>query len=97
MSFRALTARNEWKFFSVLPKADAPLAFAWWLALLLRGFLPAGFAIAMGLLVGAVQHGNSLATPLALVGAIFVTLQILSPLHQAIGANLGSRLGVALR
>ena len=76
MSLRALTARNEWKFFSVLPRADAPLAFAWWLALLLRGMLPAGFAIAMGLLVGAVQRGTSLAGPLALVGVIFVTLQI---------------------
>jgi ATP-binding cassette subfamily B protein len=74
MSLRALTARNEWKFFSVLPKADAPLAFAWWLVLLLRGFLPAGFAIAMGLLVGAVQRGDSLAAPLVMVGAIFVTV-----------------------
>jgi ATP-binding cassette subfamily B protein len=96
MNFRALTARNEWKFFSVLPKADAPLALAWWSALLLRGVLPAGFTIAMGLLVGAVQRGDSLAAPLAMVGAIFVTLQVLSPLHQAIGANLGSRLAAWL-
>jgi ATP-binding cassette subfamily B protein len=96
MSFRALTARNEWKFFSVLPKADGLLAFAWWLALLLRGLLPAGFAVAMGFLVGAVGRGDSLAAPLAMVGAIFVLLQVLSPLHQAIGANLGSRLAAWL-
>jgi len=96
MSFRALTARNEWKFFSVLPKADRLLAFGWWSALLLRGLLPAGFAISMGLLVGAVQRGDSLAAPLAMVGAIFVLLQVLSPLHQAIGANLGSRLAAWL-
>jgi ATP-binding cassette, subfamily B, bacterial len=86
-----LAARNEWKFFSVLPKADRLLAFGWWLALLLRGLLPAVFTIAMGWLVGAVQRGDSLAAPLALVGVVFVLLQILSPLHQAIGANLGSR------
>jgi ATP-binding cassette subfamily B protein len=96
MSFRALTARNEWKFFSVLPKADPLLAFVWWSALLLRGLLPAGFALAMGFLIGAVQHGDSLAAPLAVVGAIFVLLQVLSPLHQAIGANLGSRLAAWL-
>jgi len=96
MSFRALTARNEWKFFSVLPKADLPLAFAWWAALLLRGLLPAVFTVAMGFLVGAVQRGDSLAAPLAMVGAVFVLLQILSPLHQAIGANLGSRLAAWL-
>jgi ABC-type multidrug transport system fused ATPase/permease subunit len=41
--------------------------------------------------VGAVSRGASLAAPLALVGAIFVLLQVLSPVHQAIGANLGSR------
>ena len=86
-----LRARNEWKFAGVLPKADGPLAFAWWAVLLLRGVLPALFAIAMGGLVGAVQRGEPLATPLTLVAVVFVPLQILSPLHHAIGANLGSR------
>ena len=96
MNFGALTARKEWKFFSVLPKADRSLAIAWWSALLLRGALPAVFTIAMGLLISAVQRGNSLAAPLAMVGAVFVLLQVLSPLHQAIGANLGSRMAAWL-
>ena len=86
-----LTARKEWKFFSLLPKADPGLAATWWVVLLLRGTLPAAFAIAMGILVAAVQQRQSLAGPLALVGTIFVLLQILSPIHQAIGANLGDR------
>src|ERR1700704_1690496 len=86
-----LTARKEWQFFGVLPKADPGLAAAWWIALLLRGILPAAFAIAMGVLVGAVQGGRPLAGPLAFVGAIFVLLQVLSPIHQALGANLGDR------
>src|SRR5712671_4882366 len=86
-----LLARKEWKFFGVLPRADRPLAIAWWLVLVLRGLLPPLFAIAMGVLVGAVQRGDSLATPLALVGVVFVLLQVLSPLHNAIGRNLGSR------
>ena len=58
---------------------------------MLRGLLPALFAIAIGVLVGAVQRGEDLFFPLALVGAVFVPLQVLSPLHHAIGANLGDR------
>jgi ABC-type multidrug transport system fused ATPase/permease subunit len=86
-----LRARNEWKFFTVLPKADRTLAALWWVVLVLRGVLPAVFAIAMGLLVGAVQRGEGLAGGLALVGVVFVLLQVLTPIHQAVGANLGDR------
>jgi ATP-binding cassette subfamily B protein len=86
-----LTERKEWKFFAVLPKADPGLAAAWWMALLLRGILPAVFAIAMGVMVGAVQRRDPLAGPLAFAGTIFVLLQILNPIHQAVGANLGDR------
>jgi ATP-binding cassette, subfamily B, bacterial len=86
-----LVARDEWKFFAVLPKADRPLAFGWWLVLILRGTLPALFAVAMGALVGAVQHGSSLLVPLSLVGVVFVLLQVLTPVHQAMSANLGDR------
>ena len=89
--FRRLTERKEWKFFAVLPKADPALAAAWWSALLLRGILPAVFAIAMGLLVGAVQNGQHLAGPLVFAGATFVVLQVLSPVHQALSSNLGDR------
>jgi ATP-binding cassette, subfamily B, bacterial len=89
--FQRLTQRKEWKFFGALSKADPGLAAAWWTALLLRGILPAAFAISMGVLVAAVQHGNSLAGPLAFAGGIFVLLQVLSPIHQAVSANLGDR------
>jgi ABC-type multidrug transport system fused ATPase/permease subunit len=89
--FGKLRASDGWKFFGVLGRADRALAAAWWGVLLLRGLLPAAFAIAMGSLVGAVQHGASLAAPLTVVGVVFVLLQVLSPLHQAIGGNLGSR------
>ncbi|MEP7310307.1 MAG: ABC transporter ATP-binding protein [Acidobacteriota bacterium] len=86
-----LRERNEWKFFAVLPKADSALAVAWWAGLILRGTLPAVFAVAMGVLVAAVQRGHGLATALALVGSVFVLLQVLNPIHQAVGANLGDR------
>jgi ABC-type multidrug transport system fused ATPase/permease subunit len=90
-SLRSITGRKEWQFFAVLPKADATLAVAWWTALILRGILPALFAIAMGALVAAVQGGGSLGTALAVTGVIFVLLQILPPIHTAVGYNLGDR------
>jgi ATP-binding cassette, subfamily B, bacterial len=93
---RQLRARKEWIFFAVLPKAAPGLAAAWWIALLLRGILPAVFAIAMGVLVAAVQRGDSLASPLVFVGTIFVLLQVLSPIHQAISATLGDRVAAWL-
>src|SRR5437016_12192343 len=86
-----LRARNEWKFFAGLPRADRTLAVVWWVVLVLRGVLPAVFAIAMGMLVAAVERGDRLADALALVGSVFVLLQILTPIHQAVGANLGDR------
>src|SRR5262245_15951203 len=49
------------------------------------------FAIAMGALIGAIQRGSSLAAPLAIVGVVFVLLQVLAPMHQAMSANLGDR------
>jgi ATP-binding cassette subfamily B protein len=86
-----LRARKEWQFFSVLPRADRPLALAWWTLIVLRGVLPVAFAVAMGLLTAAVQHGGGLPMILAFVGAIFVGQQVLGPVHTAIGANLGDR------
>jgi len=91
-----VTQRKEWQFFTALPRADAPLAVAWMVALVLRGVLPAAFAIAMGALVAAVQRGEPLTGALAVTGAVFVVLQILTPVHTAIGANLGDRMGAWL-
>ena len=53
--FRTLTARQEWTFFAVLPKVDRALAAGWWTVLILRGVLPAVFAVATGTLVGAAR------------------------------------------
>ena len=86
-----LLAKDQIKFYSVLPRADRLLAFAWWTVLVLRGVLPALFAISIGVLVGAVERGESLFLPLVFMGAVFIPLQVLSSLHHAISANLGSR------
>src|SRR5437773_1343892 len=86
-----LQRSDSWAFFAVLVRADRPLACVWWSILILRGLLPAIFAVAMGVLVGAAQHNGPLAGPLGLMGGVFVLLQVLAPLHQAVGTNLGSR------
>ena len=86
-----LRGRQEWALVRALWRADRPLATVWWAVLALRGVLPAAFAIAMGVLVGAVNDGASLAGPLAGMGIVFVLLQVLTPLHLAIGYNLGDR------
>ena len=72
---KRLRERKEWTWFGVLPKASGPLAVAWWVLLLLRGILPAFFAIARGVLVGAVQRGDSLAGPLTFAGAVFILIE----------------------
>jgi ATP-binding cassette subfamily B protein len=87
----SVTQRKEWQFFAVLPKADTALAAAWWVTLILRGILPAVFAIVTGAVVAAVQRGSGLAGPLASMAVTFVLLQVLPPIHTAIGANLGDR------
>ena len=86
-----LRHRKEWQFFAVLPRADAALTTAWWTALVLRGLTPAVFALAMGVLVGAVQRGEALGWPLAFAGATFLLMQVLVPVHQAVSTNLGDR------
>ena len=57
---KRLQTRNEWKFASALLRADRGLASMWWTLLILRGLLPALFALAMGALVGAVERHESL-------------------------------------
>ncbi len=91
-----MTARQEVQFFQALPRADGLLAAGWWLALALRGVLPAVLAITMGVLVGAVHSGDDLAGPLTAVGIVFILLQVLTPLHQALSSNLGDRTAAML-
>jgi len=86
-----LRGRQEWQLARALWRADRRLALGWWAILTLRGLLPAAFAVAMGVLVGAVDGGDPLTGPLLSMGTIFVLVQVLTPLHLAAGYNLGDR------
>src|SRR5215469_985796 len=88
---RRLGARQELQLAAALSRADRPLAARWWSLLAVRSLLPAGFSIAMGVLVAAIQHRHNLAVPLTVVGVVFILLQVLGPLHTALSANLGDR------
>jgi ATP-binding cassette, subfamily B, bacterial len=86
-----LRNRKEWRFFTVLPRADPALATVWWLLLALAGVLPAAFAVAMGSTIAAVQAGRSLTTSLAAVGVLFVTMQVVGPIQNVVSQNLGDK------
>jgi ABC-type multidrug transport system fused ATPase/permease subunit len=91
-----LRQRKEWRFFAQLPRADAPLALAWWTVIVLHGIVPVLFAIATGVLVAAVQRGGPLAAPLTIAGVLFVLVQVLTPVQTAISHNLGDRMAAFL-
>jgi len=91
-----LRARQEWQFFAALPKADARLAVAWWAVLLINGIMPAGFAVAIGVVVGAAQEGRSLTGPLILIGIVFVLMLVANPVQTAVSMNLGNKLAAWL-
>jgi ATP-binding cassette, subfamily B, bacterial len=82
----------EWQFFAELPRASRSLAFFWWGLIVLRGLLPASFAVATGLLVATVQRGDRIAVPLIAVGVLFIALQLLAPVQSQVSATLGDRL-----
>ncbi|HEX2381797.1 MAG TPA: ABC transporter ATP-binding protein [Acidimicrobiales bacterium] len=66
------------------------MTIAWWVLVVVRGLLPAVFAISMGVLVAAVEHGDALGVPLAVIGLTFIAMQSLGPVHDALSANLGA-------
>ena len=87
-----LRARKEWKFFAVLPRADRPargrlVGRRSCCAACCRRSSPSPWACSWR----QCSTANRLAAGLALVGVVFVLLQVLTPIHQAIGANLGDR------
>ena len=91
-----LRERQEWTFFATVSKADGILALTWWAVVLLHGLMPALFAVAMGVLVAAVQRGDGLALPLTTVGVIFVLLQVVTPIQTTVSQNFGDRIAAFL-
>ena len=62
----------------------------------LRGALPALLAVASGWLIAAVTDGTSSTAPLVAIGVVFVAGQVIGPLHEAVGYDLGDRTSTSL-
>ncbi len=88
---RRTRTRQEAQLAAALSRADRPMAVGWWSLLAVRGLLPAGFSIATGVLVAAIEHRGSLAVPLTVAGVLFILMQVLGPLHTALSTDLGDR------
>jgi ATP-binding cassette subfamily B protein len=86
-----LRSRQEWALFGALRRASPVEAVLWWIGIALRGALPAAIAVASGWLISAVTDGTSLTAPLAAMGVVFVASQVVGPLHEALGSDLGNR------
>ena len=86
-----LRARQEWQFLSILPKASPILA----MRLVAGSDRPRRAACGIchrdGVAGRCCTEWRLAYRPLTLVGFVFVGLQTLAPLHQVVGANLGSR------
>ena len=80
----------------VLPKAHRGLSRAWWTLLAGRSVLPAALAVGTGALVGSVSAGQRPGWSLALVAVTTILILVLSPIHDAVSANLGAHVGADL-
>jgi ATP-binding cassette, subfamily B, bacterial len=87
----------EWHLvFRVLPRAHRGLARAWWTLVIVRAALPGVLVIATGALVGAVSAGRGPGWSLPVVAGSSILILMLSPVHDAVSANLGAQVGADL-
>ena len=80
----------------MLPRAHRGLSRAWWTLLAGRSVLPAALAVGTGALVGSVSAGQRPGWSLALVAVTTILILVLSPIHDAVSANLGAHVGADL-
>ncbi len=87
----------EWDLvFRVLPRAHRSLAVSWWTLVALRSLLPGLLIVATGALIASVSAGSRPGWSLATVAGSSILILILSPVHDAVSANLGAQVGADL-
>jgi ATP-binding cassette subfamily B protein len=79
------------RFFGVLWRAHRGLTGLWWSLLFGRALLVPLAAIAMGVVVGAVEGDQALGGPLTFAGVVFFLALSIGPLQEAVSQNLGAR------
>jgi ATP-binding cassette subfamily B protein len=91
-----LQARQEWALFGAIRRAAPGHAVLWWIGLVARGALPALIAVTSGWLIAAVTDGTALTGPLIAMAVVFIASQVVGPLHEALGYDLGNRTATSL-
>jgi ATP-binding cassette subfamily B protein len=86
-----LRTRPEWGFFAAVRRAAPVEAVAWWILLIVRGTLPPAIGVISGWLIDAITDGRSLTAPLVVMAVVFVAAQVVGPLHEAVGYDVGDR------
>jgi ATP-binding cassette subfamily B protein len=87
----------EWNLvFRVLPRANRSLAISWWALVASRSLLPGALTVATGALIAAVSAGGRPGWSLAVVAVTSILILVLSPVHDAVSANLGAHAGADL-
>jgi len=86
-----LRARQEWGFLDALRRAAPVPTTLWCVGLVVRGTLPAAIAVTSGWLISAVTEGATLTAPLVTMAIVFVASQVVGPVHEALGYDLGNR------
>ena len=86
-----LRARQEWAFLDALRRAAPVPTTLWCVGLVVRGALPAAIAVTSGWLISAVTEGATLTAPLVTMAIVFVASQVVGPVHEALGYDLGNR------
>lgn len=95
-TFERVQQRPSWQFFGAMTRSVPGLATAWWAILGVRALIPAAIAVTTGWLVGSVQQGVDLASPLVGFAIAFLASQVAPPVHQVVGTLLGHRLSGVL-
>jgi ATP-binding cassette subfamily B protein len=86
-----LRTRPEWGFFAAVRRAAPVEAVVWWILLIVRGTLPPAIGVISGWLIDAITDGRSLTAPLVVMAVVFVAAQVVGPLHEAVGYDVGDR------
>jgi ABC-type multidrug transport system fused ATPase/permease subunit len=77
--------------FAIFWRADARLAFAWWLLITVGALLPAVMMVALGGVVDCLARAAPYQTAVAAFGAAFVAMNAVAALSDLVSASLGSR------
>ena len=91
-----LRGRPEWAFFGAVRRAAPVEAIVWWAVLVVRGALPPMIGVVSGWLIDAITDGRALTAPLTAMAIVFVAAQVVGPLHEALGYDVGDRTSTLL-